>query len=59
MYRIAQEALTNVAKHAHARHVRVELEEQDGGILVRIADDGAGFSPTERARALPGHIGVS
>lgn len=59
LYRIAQEALVNIAKHARARHVRAVLEERDEGYLVRITDDGVGFSVQDRARPLPGHLGLS
>jgi signal transduction histidine kinase len=45
-YRIASEALTNVAKHASATRVRVSLGRDDGGALVvAVADDGAGIPP--------------
>lgn len=47
-YRIFQEAMANVLKHAHARRVLVELQRDGGGILLRIADDGRGF--TRRVR---------
>lgn len=43
LYRIVQEALTNVAKHAEARNVGVLLEERDGTVVVIIEDDGKGF----------------
>jgi two-component system sensor histidine kinase UhpB len=43
LYRIVQEALTNVAKHAEARSVRVILERQRRDITVTIRDDGCGF----------------
>ena len=43
LYRITQEALNNVRKHARAHHVDVLLEESHGGFLVRIQDDGQGF----------------
>ena len=45
LYRIAQEALTNVAKHAHASHVEVILERRGDHVLLMIEDDGAGFDP--------------
>ena len=45
LYRILQEALTNVEKHAHARHVTVRLTQQDGSVLLAITDDGIGFEP--------------
>ena len=43
LFRIAQEALTNVAKHAKAKQVRIELEAGERSVLLRIIDDGAGF----------------
>jgi len=42
-YRIAQEALNNVMKHAHASRVDVVLETRDGRVSLCIADDGVGF----------------
>ncbi len=45
LFRIVQEALTNVRKHAQARHVRVELHVQPEGIELIVEDDGRGFSP--------------
>ena len=43
LYRIAQEALSNVIKHSGARHARVELSGNEAGVSLRIVDDGAGF----------------
>jgi signal transduction histidine kinase len=43
-YRIVQEALTNVVKHAAAKHVTVSLARDGGGLVVRVADDGKGPS---------------
>ena len=43
LYRIVQEALTNVAKHASANHVTVSLSENEHGLQLDIADDGSGF----------------
>jgi two-component system sensor histidine kinase UhpB len=43
LYRIAQEALTNVAKHARAGRVDVLLERRDGSVVLVIEDDGLGF----------------
>jgi two-component system CheB/CheR fusion protein len=48
-YRIAQEALTNVAKHAHASRVDVMLETRDHSVVLVIEDDGVGFDATEGA----------
>src|SRR6267378_1487780 len=50
LFRIAQEALNNVAKHAGAKHVRVELACEAEEIAIRVADDGAGFDPAAAAR---------
>jgi signal transduction histidine kinase len=46
LFRIAQEALTNVAKHARASELAVTLEMDDGNIRLVIADDGCGFDLT-------------
>jgi two-component system NarL family sensor kinase len=43
LYRVAQEALTNVERHAHARHVTLRLETTPHRISMRIEDDGIGF----------------
>lgn len=44
-YRIASEALTNVARHASARSCRVRLTTEDAELLVEVADDGVGIAP--------------
>jgi signal transduction histidine kinase len=59
LYRIVQEALTNVRKHAHAREATVALNEVDGGYLVRISDDGVGFDVEQGVQATPGHLGLA
>lgn len=46
VYRVIQEALTNVARHAHARNVRIELRHEGGRLQCVIRDDGAGFDVT-------------
>jgi len=51
LFRIAQEALTNAAKHAKASQVTVTLEPVDGGARLTIADDGVGFDPAARRQA--------
>ena len=43
LYRVVQEALTNVQKHAHARHASVILDQQDTYVSIIIEDDGDGF----------------
>jgi signal transduction histidine kinase len=44
-YRIAQESLNNIAKHAEAKHVHVHLRYGSGVVELRISDDGRGFDP--------------
>ena len=57
IYRFAQEALTNVAKHARAEHVRVRLTRQPGTIELEISDDGGGFDPAQRGEGF-GLVGM-
>ncbi|MBI2216874.1 MAG: sensor histidine kinase [Candidatus Rokubacteria bacterium] len=58
LYRIAQEALTNVARHAGAEHARLMLVQRDGIVSLAVEDDGAGFDVhAEEARA--GGLGLS
>jgi signal transduction histidine kinase len=45
LYRIVQEALTNVMKHARARHVSLLVTRQDSKVVAVMEDDGRGFSP--------------
>lgn len=58
-FRVAQEALWNVRKHAKASRVDVLAESRDSGILVRIQDDGVGFAPDEVAPSPSGHLGLA
>jgi two-component system sensor histidine kinase UhpB len=44
IYRIAQESLTNVARHAQARRVVIVFEPAGGSVVLRVADDGRGFT---------------
>jgi signal transduction histidine kinase len=55
LYRIAQEALHNVVKHARAGEIRVELSGDEGALHLTISDDGAGFDVTA---TYPGHVGL-
>jgi signal transduction histidine kinase len=49
LYRIAQEALNNVAKHARAQRVEVLLERRPDCVLLIVEDDGVGFDATKPA----------
>jgi two-component system sensor histidine kinase UhpB len=48
LFRVAQEALTNVARHADARSVRVQLAQGSGWIELSVIDDGVGFIASQR-----------
>jgi PAS domain S-box-containing protein len=56
LYRLCQEGLNNIAKHAGASRVDILLQYVPSGIELRIRDDGRGFDPQ---KALPGHYGLS
>jgi two-component system sensor histidine kinase UhpB len=70
VYRVAQEALANVARHSQAHHVEVDLVARDSGLDLSVRDDGVGFHsnmrPTglglngmaERARLVGGELNV-
>jgi signal transduction histidine kinase len=49
VYRVVQEALTNVAKHAQAKHVTVSVATAEGEIKLAVVDDGRGFSIEDRS----------
>jgi len=55
LYRIAQEALQNVAKHAHATKVELSLQNKDGKLILEIRDNGKGY---DASREFPGHLGM-
>jgi two-component system sensor histidine kinase UhpB len=74
LFRIAQEALNNVAKHANARRVAIAVSAEDGAMALEIRDDGAGFDPAaaearasrwgmttmrERAQAVGGRLDIA
>jgi len=71
LYRIVQEGLTNCARHAKAKSIRVQLQEAGGKLAVAIEDDGVGFKQedgvayglgllgiTERVRELCGQVSI-
>lgn len=56
VFRVCQEALTNVVKHAHARAVEIALAARDGQLALSIRDDGRGIVAGDDAK--PGHFGL-
>ncbi len=61
IFRVAQEVLRNVAAHAQAKNVTVELSTEDGAAVLSIQDDGKGFSEARRcasqSRRTSRHVG--
>ncbi|MBW8907037.1 MAG: PAS domain S-box protein [Betaproteobacteria bacterium] len=57
LFRIAQEALTNVAKHAGANRALLRLEAAERGVSLTVRDDGRGFNPASPSR--PGRLGMT
>jgi signal transduction histidine kinase len=60
IFRILQEALTNVARHAQARMVRATLAQQNGNLVLVVQDDGKGISESdvESSRGSLGLLGM-
>lgn len=56
LLRVVQEALHNVAKHAHASEVRVRMRHDERTLRITIEDDGVGF---DASRTYPGHLGLT
>ncbi|MET3927060.1 cache domain-containing protein [Devosia sp. 2618] len=54
LYRVAQEALTNIERHARASHVRIVVTSSGGGVQLLIEDDGQGFAERKQKRAFSG-----
>jgi signal transduction histidine kinase len=59
LYRIVQESLTNVVKHARARRVSILLARKEGSVKAVVEDDGRGFDPAEQAGDGFGLVGMS
>jgi signal transduction histidine kinase len=57
IYRVIQEALTNVAKHADADGVWIEVAEDSDSLLIVVRDDGSGFDMNDRGRGF-GLVGI-
>ena len=58
LFRIAQESLNNVVKHAKASRVDIELFQDDGGIMMAITDNGIGFDTKSQNSGNLQHWGV-
>jgi signal transduction histidine kinase len=58
LYRVAQESLRNVARHARARRVEVSLLAKDDGCELEVRDDGTGFDPDARRVSGLGHVSM-
>jgi signal transduction histidine kinase len=58
LFRIVQEALANVAKHARATEATVSMVERDGSLVVTVTDDGAGFAFDPAAPTASGGLGL-
>ena len=59
LLRVVQEALTNVRKHAGARHATVNLNADDGVVTLEVQDDGSGFDPGRLEEALDHGFGLA
>ena len=58
LFRVCQEAMSNIARHAHAESVLVQLSEGEGEIRIEIEDDGRGFEPDNVSHAERRHFGL-
>jgi signal transduction histidine kinase len=58
LLRIAQEALANALKHAHASQIIVKLDYEPNRVCLRVCDDGVGFDTTCHATIYGGHFGL-
>jgi signal transduction histidine kinase len=59
LYRVLQEALTNVVKHADATVVKVTLAHEDDWIVLSVSDNGQGFTVFEETAISPGGMGLA
>jgi signal transduction histidine kinase len=58
VYRLVQEAITNISKYARAHHVWLTMATRDGRVEVTVRDDGAGFDPAVAPRSAYGLVGM-
>ena len=54
IYRIAQEGLTNIARHAGASNVELALTDKDGSVVLRVTDDGRGMAGASEGAGIRG-----
>jgi two-component system NarL family sensor kinase len=60
IFRVAQEALRNVARHSRAKHVKIEVRKAAAGCTLAVSDDGKGFDPAlAGSSARGGHVGLA
>ncbi|MGD0020130.1 MAG: GAF domain-containing protein [Candidatus Limnocylindrales bacterium] len=59
LYRVCQEALHNVVKHAAAHQVSIEVRQDGDCVFVIVTDDGVGFDPVAAAGERAGHLGLA
>jgi signal transduction histidine kinase len=58
IFRITQESLTNIVRHAHATHVTIRLARVDTDFLLEIRDNGCGFDPAQRKENAFGLVSI-
>lgn len=58
VYRLVQESITNITKHAQAHQVWLKLASEDGQVAVAVRDDGAGFDPLHASTSAYGLVGM-
>jgi signal transduction histidine kinase len=58
IFRIAQESLTNISRHAHASQVKISLERIDKHYVLQVRDNGVGFDTARRKKKSLGLIGI-
>jgi signal transduction histidine kinase len=58
VYRLVQEAITNISKYAQARQVRIRLQVLDGLVDLSVSDDGVGFDSGKRSSSAHGLVGM-
>jgi signal transduction histidine kinase len=59
IFRVAQEAVRNIVKHAEATHVCLAIAQTRGAVTLVVADDGKGFALSDPDRPSAGHLGLA